>query len=72
MASSLTSVLKLDPASLRLLMSLITKKKLVYWYLGITLPLGKCQMPKTIVKGKWKIIAITSKRIFSILQYGLY
>jgi hypothetical protein len=48
-------------------MNPIIKKKLIHHYLGITLSLGKRQVPKTILKRKWKVTAITHQGIFSIL-----
>ena len=72
MASSRTFVLKLDPVSLKLLINLIIKKKYDHPYIGITIPLGECQMPKITIKREWKITIITHQGILSILQYGLY
>ena len=72
MDNSPTFVLKSGQASLKLSTNPTTKKKLSKSYSGITLSLGKCQMPKATIEIKWKITTIADQRIFPILQYGLY
>jgi hypothetical protein len=47
------------------------KKKYDSIYEGISLSLGKCQMPKIIREREWEGVAAPDKGIFPVLQHGL-